>query len=225
MLKKVALILLLLFSKLVFSQDNNSENGWIIKYNPTHSIDFLTFPTITFAIEKRISKNIGINLEIGNQLYSFKNESLDTIYDKPRGFKANVETRWYWKSDDKRNSGFYNGLQLFYRYNQFTRTVSYTHESTSEGFVDTFGVRKMAAGAMLVAGYQYIMPYNFMLEAYFGGGYMYRNIQNNHREFNPDKDEIVEGVDQLINRASVDLSENSGSTVILTIGCRIGYKF
>lgn len=224
-MKKFAVVLFSLFTVFAFSQENNTEKGWIVKYNPTHSIDFLTFPTITFAIEKRINKNIGVNLEIGHQFYNYKNQLLDTIYDKPRGFKANFETRWYWKSTDKRNSGFYNGLQLFYRYNQFTRTISYTQESTSNGFVDTFGVRKTAAGAILVAGYQYIMPYNFVLEAYFGGGYMYRNIKNNHRAFDKSKDVEVEGVDQLFNRASVDLSENSGSTVILTIGCRIGYKF
>ncbi len=224
---KALFLLLTLYSSLAFSQDIGKNKSWIVKWNPTHTIDFFTFPTITVGIEKRITKSFGVNLEIGNQFYDFRNKNVDTVFNNSKGYKINIEGRHYWKSNRER-SGFYNGIQLFYRQNEFTRSVTYTQtvsDETSEGYIDNFGVKKTALGAILVIGYQYVAPCNFVFESYFGGGWMNRNIANYNREFDKNKDIEVEGVDQLVNRASVDLSEASGNTVILTIGLRVGYKF
>lgn len=218
------LLFWLMFSACGFSQKTEEKNYWILKSNPTHAIDFFTFPTISMAAERMISPRISLNAEAGYQFYDFKNKDVDTVFIGSRGFKTNIEIRRYWGN----KKGFYNAVQAFYRHNQFTRTVSYTKKNASDGdagFTDNFGVEKSAAGVLLIIGYQYVAPFNVVFETYFGGGYMNRRISNTERQYDEDYDEIIEGVDQQVNRAATDLSEASGHTVMLTIGLRVGYKF
>jgi len=223
------LLLLLLISTLGFGQEKVENKSWIIKFNPTHTIDFFTFPAVTFAVEKRFTRSFGLNFEIGNQFYEFRNKDVDTIFKKSKGIKTNIEGRWYLISESNSDpSGFYSGLQMFYRQNQFTRSVTYSREEGGENtnsYLDEFGVKKTAFGTIFIIGYQYIAPCNIIIESYCGWGWMNRQIKNYNREFDKSKDVIVEGVDQLFNRASVDLEEASGNTIILAIGVRLGYRF
>jgi len=223
-INKLFLLFLFVNSTFGFSQITENSNYWIVKFNPTHTIDFFTFPTISVAAEKRITPHFSINIEIGNQFFDFRNKDVDTIFNASKGFKSNVEGRYYWK----KNSHFYNGVQLFYRQNEFTRTITYSQKQTEEnaqGYRDNFGVNKTATGVILLIGYQYITSFNLVFETYFGGGLLNRQIKNNNREFDKSKDIEALPVDKIIYPAAVDLSESSGNTIILTIGFRVGYKF
>lgn len=78
-----------------FSQELK-EKDWILKVNTTQLIDVFSFPTIQLSAERKLKPYLSVNSEFGYQLYEFKTE-IDTIFLKPKGFKANLEFRCYFQ--------------------------------------------------------------------------------------------------------------------------------
>ncbi len=192
-------------------------------------VDVFSYPTLQFSAERKINPYFSVNAEIGYQLYDFQKRDIekDTIFLKPKGFKANIEGRIYLlkliNSRVKSHRGeLYVGLQIFYRENQSTDDVSYSPKTDSTKiFSDTFGMKKKAMGINITIGHQITALKKIILEPFIGIGIMNRKIKNSDIQYNKEKDFIRETD---FNLTSSNLEENSGTDGNFCVGFRIGYK-
>ncbi|MES1181177.1 MAG: DUF3575 domain-containing protein, partial [Flavobacterium sp.] len=158
-MKRTLTILVFLITSINLFGQYRDSTSWIVKINAPSLVDVITFPTLSLSLEKRLSQHFSLSVEAGYQLYP-KDKS-DTTWLKAKGFKANVEARYYLSSLLKRNlldrkrlmSGAYVAVQIFHRNNQFTSSVYYT-TINQESASDYFGVKKTATGANLKFGIQ-----------------------------------------------------------------------
>lgn len=230
--KFLILLILLFFSNEFFSQTEViNNNSWIIKWNTTAAIDVFSFPTIQFAVEKKIKNHFSVQTEYGIQAYSFN--KTDSIFIKTSGHRLMIEGRFYIfsylkreKSLRKKSDGLYAGVQLFYRKNNYNYSQDYyKSESDYNNHInlisDTFGVKKEVKGMNFCLGYQ-ITFNNFILEPYTYIGALKRDINNLKREYNPDLGHISS---DNIHYAGKDLKEESKKEVNFSFGLRVGYKF
>ena len=219
-----------MFSLNAFSQEVK-EKKWILKLNTTQLIDAFSFPTIQLSAEKKLNPYLGVNAEFGYQLYEFKfNPNLDTISLKPKGFKANLELRFYFQKLNKslniaNRSQLYIGAQIFYRQNQKSSSVEYRrNENDSIYYDDNFGVKKSAKGINLTFGNQISISENIIFEPYLVVGYMDRKIENFDLEYNKEKHvgDKNDGIPILI---GYDIDDKSKQNINFGFGLRVGYRF
>ena len=224
-MNKIIRILIFTISINSFSQELKEKN-WILKLNAIQLIDIFSYPTLQLSAEKIINPYFSLNAEFGYQLYDFRKN--DTIYLKPRGFKANIEGRIYpFKLINSRiksnNSEFYIGLQFFYRENQSTNRVEYSPISDSTKiYKDYFGTRRKAKGFNITLGYQ-ISVSKIILEPFVGFGMLNRNIKNSEIQYDKTKD-FRSGTDLVPLFQGLNLEESSGSLFNFCMGFRIGYR-
>jgi hypothetical protein len=229
-LKTISLIILFIYSNKSFSQDINKQSSWIVKLNTTALIDVFTFPTVQFALEKKINNSFSIQTEVGYQFFDMGNE-IDTVSVKVGGYKINAEGRFYFcnyfKNDKakKRNSdGLYTGIQIFYRENKYNESTAYFKDTMYEdNIIDNYGVIKKIQGVNLIFGFQ--KQFNrFIIEPYLHLGLMNRKVKNINREFNEDLGHIENnGPHDFFGYYSKE--ESSGIDVNLGFGFRVGYRF
>ena len=228
-MKKILSALILTTSIVIFAQESK-ENKWILKLNTTQLVDDFSFPTVMFSAERIINPYFSVSAEAGIQLY--ETTKSDSTILKPRGFKTNLEGRFYISKffhkrvQPKRNEPFI-GLQFFYRKNQKTDGIYYypiNDDTFENGQGETFGVKKRALGVNLILGNQFSLSKSgrFILEPYAGIGYMNRKIKNTNLRFDETKYEIDKG---FYNFSSQNNTEgDSGDFVNFIIGFRIGYR-
>lgn len=102
----------------------------IIKASISDALFSPSFSTVHFAYERLLGEKFSIIPELGVQLFEFP-QSAQSSYEfvKPRGYKAAIETRYYFKTKFK--TGRHPtiripiGINLYYRRNQFNDVVSY----------------------------------------------------------------------------------------------------
>jgi hypothetical protein len=237
-MKKILLLLVVLFNIITtFAQTEQLqpvEKKWIVKWNNTAAIDAFSFPTVQFAVERKINSYFSVQTEAGIQAYSFRN-SADTLSVSDSGFKVMAEGRFYLfnylkkdKTKRRKSDGVYTGIQFFYRKNSYNERLDYFRDEISydnhENMIsDDFGIKKEVYGINLCLGYQ-IPIHNFVLEPYVYIGGFKRNIKN----FNRDYDESLGHIEKDDPHPWVvthDKKEKSGSGENFSLGLRIGYKF
>ena len=223
-----------------FTQEIEKEKKWIIKANLLSLVDFFSFPTAQIGIERKITKDFSINVETGLQIYNLGlgKKELDTLVLKNKGFKINIEGRYYitnllTKSDLKSKKPYF-GIQLFYRQYNYGNSVFYTIDPNYdkpysynqennikiETISDEYEVQKTIYGLNITAGMQLKLYKNFIFEPYVGAGIMNWNAENFNRSFKNNKIEST-----TCNHCFfTDFSEDSGLKFNLTYGFRIGYK-
>lgn len=230
-MKKLLLLIFIftLKSNTSFAQEKTTDN-WIVKWNATSSIDIFSFPTLQFAVEKKINTFFSVQLESGIQAYDFR--KTDTIFTKTKGVRLITEGRFYLSSylkrkklEIKNSKGFYTGIQLFYRKNYYNYTQEYyQNEADYENFTnlqsDVLGVKKEVYGFNFCFGYQ-IPHKRFIFEPYIYIGTLYRNIKNSNREFNSELGHIA---NDYVHYYGSDLEEESNNGGNFSFGFRIGYK-
>lgn len=210
----------------VFSQEMKDDQ-WVLKLNATQFIDIFSYPTLQVSAERKINPYFSVNAEIGYQLYDFHQN--DTIFLKPKGFKANIEGRIYLlKLINSRihsnGDELFLGLQLFYRENQSTNVVEYspkTNETIS--YRDFFGTKRKAKGFNITLGYQISASKKIVLEPFVGFGMLNRNIKNSDIQYDKTKDERG-GTDLVPLFQRLNLEESSGNLLNFSTGFRIGYR-
>ena len=222
MKRQMIVFLFISLSVLAVAQTKENKKPWILKVNATSLIDIFTFPTVQLSVEKRLTDAFSLSAEVGYQIYDFR--QADTVFLKPRGFKANIEGRFYisklFESEwAQRMNGLYIGLQGFYRQNQYTAEISYYTSQDSINFKsDCFGVRRKVAGINCIAGYEAALSDKIVCDIYMGLGGMNRIITNSDRQFNRDSGDVIEGTDLSPLFAGLHLSEASGSMVCFIMG-------
>lgn len=236
-MKKLLLTLVLIATTTaaVFSQEAKSESTWALKMNMPALVDIFTFPTVNIGVEKQINNYFSLGTEIGYQFYDFKSLS-DTIFLKPRGFKASVEGRIYIikllrPNYQKTAKGVFAGLQAFYRQNQYSSTISYHNEADEDlegnedipSYTDAFGVKKKAYGLNLVLGFQKPVGKHFLFEPSLSLGYQQRNIENTNQSYNY-RIQTIEGNDLIPLFSKLDTEEASGGAFNISFGFRLGYR-
>jgi hypothetical protein len=232
-MKKLLSALLLIFvTTSAFSQETKPESTWALKMNMPQLVDIFTFPAVNIGVEKNINNYLSLGTEIGYQFYDFKSLS-DTIFLKPRGFKASVEGRIYILRMLRLNSqrtakGLFCGLQAFYRRNQYTSSISYHNETVVENeeiinYSDAFGVKKKAYGLNLVLGFQKSVGAHFLFEPSLSLGYQRRDITNTNQSYNYTTQEI-DGSDMVPFFRYLDTEEASGGAFNISFGFRLGYR-
>jgi hypothetical protein len=154
----------------------------------------------------------------------------DTVFFKPKGFKANVEGRVYLpmlikgRTIPKKRGEIYVGLQLFYNQNQATKSLSYYPVNDSTKTIgDYYGAKITAWGVNLIYGYQ-VSRGRLVLEPYAGVGLTSRKVKNSNLEYDETKHNRI-GNDLVPYFQYLTLEESSGTSEHVTIGFRIGYRF
>ena len=218
-----------MLSNLIFSQEEKKEYNWAVKINTLQLTDFVSFPTVQLSVERKINSWSSLNAEFGYQLYDTET-AVDTVSLKPKGFKANIEGRIYFQEllnrDRVGKNRFYLGLQLFYRQNQKSSSLSYSRIDDEEGeykdYVDNFGVKKSARGINLIFGSQFSVTERFIMEPFVALGYMDRNVENPGSEYDED---IHEPTNHHMIISGYDLEHDHENTVNFGLGFRMGYRF
>lgn len=230
MKKNILIILIISLSSLQSFAQEKTKDNWIIKWNSTAAIDAFSFPTVQFAVEKKINPYFSVQLESGIQIYDFR--KVDTTIVNTNGFKLMTEGRFYLfnylnkeKSSARKSGGFYTGIQFFYRKNDYNFKQDYfLNETDYENYTnlqsDIFGVKKEVFGANISLGYQ--IPFKrIIFEPYMYLGTLNRKIKNISREYNTNLGHISKDE---IHYRGMDLYEESNNTFNFSFGFRIGYK-
>lgn len=226
-MKNFILILISTLSMSAFSQELK-EKKWILKLNTIQLVDIFSFPTLQISAERKINNFLSINTEFGSQIFDYE-KKLDTIYYKPKGFKANVEARIYLsklfsKRINSKKSEFYIGLQVFYRQNQSTDNVDYSPKiDSTKHFSDTFGTKRKVKGVSLTLGYQFSAGKKIVIEPFLGFGFQNKKIKNTNTSYNQYKD-FINGSDLVPLFQKLNLEESSGNDFDFSTGFRIGYR-
>ncbi|WP_136668357.1 DUF3575 domain-containing protein [Flavobacterium sp. H122] len=210
------------------------EKKWIAKINATALIDGFSFPTIQFAVERKIKPYFSIQTEAGIQAYSFRNNA-DTLSVDNSGFRLITEGRFYLfnylKKDNtkkRKSDGLYTGIQAFYRKNNYNERFYYfpdqnSYDNNTNKIIDDYGIKKEVYGINLCFGYQ-IPINNLILEPYLYIGALKRNIKNFDRTYNESlghvEDDDIHGFIRFN-----DEEKASGKGENIAFGLRIGYKF
>lgn len=226
-MKHLFLLLILSSSFFVKAQEMEKKRTWNVKTNVTSLIDIFSFPTVQFALGKRISEHVSVNIEAGNQFY--KIPEVDTVLLVQKGYKLNADCRFYfshllkYKIFEKLN-GSYIGIQGYYRKNQYTSSFSYhPNNDTLTVFEDRFGVKKTVWGFNCLFGYELIYQNRFICDVYLGIGFRNKKIINTDRQFTDNY--VLTGTDMVPYFQYSNLSESSGQYANITFGVRIGYLF
>ncbi|KQS91584.1 hypothetical protein [Chryseobacterium sp. Leaf394] len=230
-MKKTLSFLILFVATLIFAQEAK-EGKWVLKLNATQLLDFATFPTVQFSVERKLNPYFSINTEAGFQVYDL--HKVDSTVLKSRGFKTNLEGRFYIskffhkRTKSNRNEPFV-GLQFFYRKDQTTDVLFYYDKSNVQNnyleniYRDYFGLKTTALGVNITLGNQFSFGKSkkFILEPYGGFGFLNRKIKNTHLQFDETKHEIdSENQDLFRNN---NLEKYSGRDGNVFFGLRIGY--
>lgn len=227
------LLCLLFLTSFLHAQEKPKERTWTLKLNVSQLIDVVTFPNVSLGVEKKINRYLSVNAEFGYQFYDGTRVP-DTIFFNQKGFKTNLEFRFYPVKLFRPNwqgIGWFVGIQGFYRWNQYNASTEYVPidpnpdinndpNEVSLRYFDHFGVRKSAAGFNVVLGYQHTFN-RFLIEPFIGIGYMNRKITNYHRQYDSEKQEESNGPHDFF---STDLEEDSGNNGNFLLGFRIGLK-
>ncbi|MEW5676143.1 hypothetical protein ABGT15_07505 [Flavobacterium enshiense] len=236
-------ILFILFVSLiclnVFSQTEETkpvEKKWVAKLNATALIDGFSFPTIQFAVERKLGSYFSVQTEAGIQAYNINRRVADTLSVNTSGFRLMTEGRFYIfkylkkdQSKTRRADGFYTGIQLFYRKNSYNERQYYYHdEISSENYenrlTDDFGIKKEGYGMSLCIGHQ--IPFNnFIIEPYTYIGFLKRKIKNFDESYNENLGHVLDDIDNHPTVRDFDDESDSGTLENIAIGIRIGYKF
>ena len=125
-------------------------------------------------------------------------------------------------------SGYYIGGNIFYNRDcHNTKIEYYLKKDSTNLLVDNFAVKKDVFGANFVLGLQEPIWNNFLIDIYAGLGIRFRNIRDNHREYDPDRDSLIRPIDLNIQaiKDNIDVLEGFSSTFNLTLGFRLCYRF
>ncbi len=229
-MKKIALLTLLWLPLAVFSQRDSSNAHMIAKLNIATPFDVFYFPTIDLSLEHRLGKRFSLSGEAGYQVYRFTVP--DTSFVNSGGYKLKGEFRFYQPFAFLRNNapskdpltGFYTGLNFFYRAEKHNSAVAYTQKNDTTVYTDYFWLDKSAFGGNLVFGYQEIYWGRLAIDGFIGIGLLNRNVKYNELQFDEaegDEQTICNDLDCFF--AARDLSETSGNAASFTVGFRIGY--
>lgn len=231
--KIIAVFIVLHFQNSTFAQESKDKK-WIVKWNNTAAIDAFSFPTVQFAVERKIGSYFSVQTEAGIQVYSFRNNA-DTLSVSDSGFKVMTEGRFYLfnylkkdKTKRRKSDGIYTGIQVFYRKNSYNERLDYyrdeiSYDNNENRISDDYGIKKEVYGINLCLGYQ-IPIYSFVLEPYVYIGGFKRNIQNFNRSYDESLGHIEKDDPHPWVRVH-DKKEESGNGANFSFGFRVGYKF
>ncbi|CAN5323400.1 hypothetical protein BH11BAC7_BH11BAC7_12210 [soil metagenome] len=224
------LYLLLLFSIPAFGQRDSTIN-MDVKLNFFSPIDVFNFPTIDLSVEHRITNNFSLTGEGGYELYHFNNP--DTSFVKPSGYKLAAEARLYhpFKSSAKKLSmgtsltGFYLGLNFFYRQEQYNSAVEFKRSGgDTTVYIDNYWTRKKAVGTNLTAGYQWAPYRRVVADIFLGVGMLQRTINRSELTYSEkDGDELSASSRTDSFFSAKDLKEKNGTGLSLSFGVRFGF--
>jgi hypothetical protein len=229
-MKRFLTISLSLLSLTSFSQNYKFN----IKFCPLALTDGFSFPTIQGGIEIKLSDRLAWYNEFGSKYRKAYFEWSDTSFIKSSGFKVKSEIRYYFPNQfgEEKKSKLMNGVYLsanvFYNRDFYNSAIRYyANKDTTVETLDNFSVKKKVFGINLAIGKQQIIAKHLVIDFYGGLGIRFRNIENFHREYNPDKDLIVPTVDLTYQgiKSIIDTNEGTHCMPNLTAGFRIGYQF
>lgn len=231
----LSLILLISFNAFTQTEQNSlSEKKWVAKLNITSLIDATSFPTVQFAVERKLNPYFSIQTEAGIQAYSFRNYA-DTLSVDNSGFRLITEGRFYLfnylkkdKTKKRKSDGLYTGIQVFYRKNSYNERFYYypdqnSYDNYTNRITDDYGIKKEVYGLNLCFGYQ-IPINNLVLEPYLYIGGLKRNIKNFDRTYDESLGHIKEDDIHGFIRFN-DEEKKSGRAENIALGFRVGYKF
>ncbi|MDQ3110490.1 MAG: DUF3575 domain-containing protein [Bacteroidota bacterium] len=228
-MKKFLYCLLLISGSAVAQRDSTINMD--VKLNFFSPIDVFNFPTIDLSLEHRITNNFSVSVEGGYEFYHFNKP--DTSFINPSGYKLASELRLYhpFKSAAVKRSmhtsltGFYLGVDFFYRQEQYNSAVEFTKSGgDSTVFIDNYWTRKKATGTNLTVGYQWSPYRRIVADAFLGVGMLRRTIERHELSYSEKEgDEISTSSRTDSFFSAKDLRETNGPGLSLAFGVKIGF--
>jgi len=205
----------------------------IVKFCPPALIDIVTMPTIQGGVEVKLPHRLSWYTEAGIKYLNI--DKPDTSFIGSGGFKLKTEIRCYLLPSKRyrrynlpaKEDGQYVAVNAFYNYDTYNTQINYSlNKDNTTPRKDCFGVRKKVYGLNGVLGWERAYSGRWMLDVYGGVGVRFRYVNTASKEFNPDRDELLHGIDLNIHdiRNKVDSKDGFSSTANLTLGFRIGYR-
>jgi hypothetical protein len=212
---------LLMLSGPCIAQHHMKANT-LVKLNVGAALDVFTFPTLQVAVEQKLYKKWSVEAEFGYQLYDLLPH--DTSFIDPSGFKALLSVRYYFRNSRRNElTGFYVGLNPFYRQNKYNKDLPYSDNNDNDHW-DALWSEKKCYGFNLLAGYQRNIGKLVYFNVYGGLGPMYRHITNHNREFDRDQGHYFTGRDLVPYFASLNLSDENGWNASFALGVKFGIR-
>jgi len=118
-------------------------------------------------------------------------------------------------------------VNAFYNYNTYNTQINYfLNKDNTTPRTDCFGVRKKVYGLNGVLGWERRFSGRWILDVYGGVGVRFRYVNTANKEFNAERDELLNATDVNVYdiRNKVDSKDGFSSTANLTLGFRFGYR-
>ena len=209
-------------------QDSINLAAKIAFFSP---VDVFNFPTIDLSLEKKFGHRFSISAEGGYEIYHFFQP--DTSFIHPGGYKAKLEMRIYhpFSAFSKRDydhpalTGFYVGIDFFYRSEKYNSQVDYTTAKNRLMILhDDFWNEKSAEGGTLIFGNQDVVKRKIVIDEFASIGILNRKIQYHELEYSEENgDRIENGGDLSTLLSRGDLHQHNGLAPAFSVGVRIGY--
>jgi hypothetical protein len=214
-------IFLSLFNN-AFSQQEKKSGGIAIKISPLTLVE-PNFPLIQGSLEIQFKNNWSIQPEVGIKIPSLIPKPDSAFFNSYSGYRLRLEVRKYfflsflpYKTDRNIYCKPYLSASVMVSENKYNS--GYLSDSTNR--LNEFGVKKKQAGIDARCGIQLIFFHRLIVDGYLGIGIKKREIEDVQRMMYND---YQQPVDVNIHNISGDLSENSGFTLMLPVGIKIGY--
>ena len=230
-MKKKLLITVLLYALAFFS---NAQTGKVsIKFAPLALMDDISMPTIQGGMEVKLSNHFFWYNEVGIKYRKCVNELTDTSFIDSKGFKLKSEVRYYFNKTKigifkEPVAGLYLAGNLFYINDNHNTKINYYYKKDSSiTLQDAFAVHKKVFGINLLGGFQHSIYKNFVIDMFAGIGIRIRVVNTENKEFNKDRDSLVQTIDfsVLSIRNYVDAAGGTSIVPSLTGGIRLCYNF
>lgn len=228
LMRKYLFVILICLAMPVSGQINYSRTDWIVKVNVLSPFDGLTFPVPQVGVERMITRYVSISAEGGYQLYGFKKP--DTSFVDPRGFKANLELRYYIRKLYKtprvgRLESVYVGFRPFFNRNRYSDDLSFcTSEDESVWHDDSYTTRNTTYGLNIVMGFQKAANKSIVFDLHFGAGVMMRDITNGYISYDREAGDVLAGSEMVKFFKGLGLEHSSGIYPNLVAGFRVGFR-
>lgn len=216
---------LLVLSVVSYAQPNPGR----LYFAPLALLDEVHFPAIQIAYESASSSKWTLFNEVGVKYRNSVMDEADTSHLPSRGFKWNMELRYYFKTISSSSpSKIYGaiGLDDFMEQHN-TRVEYYKKPDYMIQYTDVFGVRQTGWGTHLTCGFMKSNRKHLGWEVYAGTGFRFRSNEIIAREVDVNNDYIISAVDLNFPAArnKADLRQDGNWKFRLFGGFRVAWIF
>ena len=227
MYRLLFIITLLILCISCFSQSKKLNHTSSLKINLTDFINSFSFISFDMSFEKKISKRMSIQTELGIPIYRFNlqgyySTNVDTSFGRNQGVKSNIEIRHYrLKENADKNTNLYLAMNFSFALYQTNIKIDYSVDSLTTN-QDCFYMKRNEFGITPITGFK-TSHKRLTLEMFIGLGFINNQIRNQFREYNNVSNKLTNQRHNIFGIGDTNFSEHSGWRIIPRTGIRFGF--